>query len=87
MNVSGAAVARYAPNKKNALRLLEFLVSSEGQKIYANKNNEYPVSEDVVRSELLQSWGGFRQDNLSLVEIAGKRVQALMIADRVGYNN
>ena len=87
MNVSGAAIAKYAPNKKNAVQLLEFLTSKEGQQIYASKNSEYPVTAGVPRPPLLLSWGNFRQDNLSLADIAGKRIQAIMIADRVGYNN
>ena len=44
MNVSGAAIAKFAPNKKNAENLLEFLVSLEGQQLYGSKNGEYPVS-------------------------------------------
>ena len=43
VNVSGAAVAKHAPNKDNAVRFLEFLVSDEAQEIYAKANFEYPV--------------------------------------------
>ena len=87
MNVSGAAIAKFAPNKKNAEKLLEFLASAEGQQIYGSKNGEYPVSREVPRSDLLVSWGDFKQDSLSLVDVASYRKKAIMIADRVGYND
>ena len=87
MNVSGAAIAKFAPNRGNAEKLLEFLVSPEGQRIYGSKNGEYPVSRGVPRSDLLASWGDFKQDSLSLVEVASNRKKAIMMADRVGYDN
>src|SRR5690606_3373007 len=43
MNVSGAGVARYAPNKENAIKFIEFLVSEEAQRIFSHSNYEYPV--------------------------------------------
>ena len=87
MNVSGVALARFAPNRENAVKLLLFLASQNGQEIYANENNEYPVSKKVPLSEQLSSWGHFKQDEISLVKVAEKRMSALLMADRVGYNN
>ncbi len=87
MNVSGAAISKYAPNRSNAVKLLEFLASKKGQKIYGSQNSEYPVTAGVSRSPLLVCWGDFRQDNLSLSDIASNRIRAIMVADRVGYNN
>jgi iron(III) transport system substrate-binding protein len=57
VNISGAVLAKNAPHKENALKLLEFLASDEGQRDYAEINNEYPVREDVPWSPLVQSWG------------------------------
>lgn len=86
MNVSGAALAKYSPNRKNGLALLEFLSSNEGQELYASKNSEYPVSDKIKRPSLLESWGDFKQDNSELNKIADNRKSALMITDAVGYN-
>ena len=47
VNISGMALAKHAPNKANALKLMEFLASEEAQKIYATANNEYPVNPKV----------------------------------------
>ena len=43
VNISGMALAKYAPNHDNAVKLMEFLSSHEAQQIYAEKNFEYPV--------------------------------------------
>ena len=45
MNVSGVALAKYAPNKKNGLALLKFLSSNIGQELYSKKNSEYNASK------------------------------------------
>ena len=49
VNISGAAVARHAPNKAEAQQLLEFLVSDEAQRLYAEANFEYPVTDGAER--------------------------------------
>ena len=70
VNVSGAVVAKYAPHKDNAVKLLEFLASDKGQEMYAEVNNEYPVKDGVPWSPLVKSWGDFKPDPISLNEIA-----------------
>ena len=44
VNVSGAVVSKYAPNRKEAVQLLEFLASDHAQAIYAKSDFEYPVA-------------------------------------------
>jgi iron(III) transport system substrate-binding protein len=86
VNVSGAVVAKYAPHKDNAVKLLEFLASDKGQEMYAEVNNEYPVKEGVPWSELVQSWGTFKADPISLNEIAALRKKASELVDKVGFD-
>ena len=43
INVSGAGVAKYAPNKANAIKFIEFLASTDAQELFAKGNYEYPV--------------------------------------------
>ena len=76
VNISGAVIAKYAPHKENAIKLLDFLVSDKGEKIYAEVNHEYPVKEGVAWSDLVQSWGTFKADPISLNEIAAHRKKA-----------
>lgn len=85
VNISGAGVARHAPNRENAVRLLEFLVGEEAQRIYAQQVNEYPVRAGVEPSEAVQAWGSFKADELNLATIAEQVPVAVRIADRVGW--
>ncbi len=87
VNISGAIVAKYAPHKENAVKLLEFLASDEGQKDYAEVNNEYPVKEGVEWSPLVKSWGPFKPDPISLNEVAALRKKASELVDKVGFDD
>ena len=84
INVSAVGVAKYAPNKTNAIKFIEFLLSPEAQKMYAESNYEYPVHPDVKPSELLQSWGDFKKDDMDLgklYEYNKAAVQAFEVAE------
>lgn len=85
INVSGAGVTKYAPNKDNAVRFLEFLTSMDAQKVYAQENFEYPVRTDVEPSELVASWGTFK-DDLTNLDVLGKlNVEAVIEFDKAGW--
>lgn len=86
MNISGVAMTLSAPNKANAIKLMEFLVSDEGQRIYAELNAEYPVVKGVPASDLVASWGAFTPDDLPLAEIATHRSEALKLAQTVDFD-
>jgi iron(III) transport system substrate-binding protein len=86
VNLSGMVMARYAPNKKNAQKLMEFLVSQAAQKIYANLNYEYPVRADTLPSPLVQSWGALKPDTTHAADIAANRTKASRLVDIVGYD-
>lgn len=87
MNISGMAMTKAAPNREEALQLMEFLASEEGQRIYAEINAEYPVLESVPASDLVESWGAFERDTLGLTEIAKHRPEALKLVEETGFDN
>ena len=87
VNVSGAVLAKNAPNKDNAVKLIEFLASDKGQHMYAEVNYEYPTKDGVPWSELVQSWGTFKADPISLNEIAELRKAASEMIDKVGFDD
>lgn len=87
VNISGVALAKHAPNKENALKLMEFLVSPEAQAIYAESNYEYPVSPDAEVSETVKSFGDIKPDTLPLSEVAKLRDAASKMVDRVGLDD
>lgn len=86
INISGVAMAKYAPNAKNAQALMEFLVSKPAQQLYAKTNMEYPVREDVEVSELVASWGSYKADKVSLENIAKNRKKALKLLDQAQFD-
>jgi iron(III) transport system substrate-binding protein len=86
VNISGMAMAKYAPNSENAKTLMEFLVSKDAQKLYAETNMEYPVRTDVMPSALVASWGKFKADTLPLETIAKHRKQALKLIDQAKFD-
>ena len=47
VNISGVALAKNAPNKANAMKFMEFMVSDEAQGIHADANFEYPVKAGI----------------------------------------
>tara|TARA_R110000744_G_scaffold361981_2_gene469933 strand:+ start:170 stop:1183 length:1014 start_codon:yes stop_codon:yes gene_type:complete len=86
VNISGMAMAKYAPNKAHALALMNFLVSAPAQKMYAETNMEYPVRPGVQPSKLVASWGEFKTDDLSLETIAKQRRAALILLDKAQFD-
>jgi len=86
VNISGVAMTKAAPNKAEALKLMEFLVSDQAQEIYAETNHEFPVKAGVKRSDLVASWGELTPDTLSLDEIAQLRPAALKLIDQVDFD-
>lgn len=86
VNISGMAMAKYAPNKENATKLMEFLSGDKAQSMYAEVNYEYPVKEGVERSELVASWGDFKADTVSLEKIADNHEVAIKLLDEVKFD-
>lgn len=86
VNISGVVLAKNAPNKDNAVKLIEFLTSDEAQKLYAELNNEYPLKGGVALSAVVQSWGELKADPLSLAEIGKHRKRASELVDEVGFD-
>jgi iron(III) transport system substrate-binding protein len=86
VNISGVALARHAPNRANAVKLMEFLASDEAQGIYAGANNEYPVSPRVPPSAIVRSWGALKADPLPLENIAKYRRRASELVDKVNFD-
>jgi len=86
VNISGMAMAKHAPNKANAVKLMEFLTSAMAQQMYADMNMEYPVRAGVSPSKLVASWGEFKADSLPLTTIAKHRKAALKLIDQAKFD-
>ena len=87
VNISGMALAKHAPNKDNAIKLMEFLSSGKAQEIYAQQVFEYPVLPGAKVSDVVASFGAIKPDALPLVDIAANRKTASELVDKVGLND
>ena len=74
MNISGGGVLKNAPNKANAIKLLEFLLTKEAQEHIVNNTFEYPMIAGVSPHPLVVAMGlDFKQDLKTKVANYGKR--------------
>uniref|UniRef100_A0A7C1JZN3 Fe(3+) ABC transporter substrate-binding protein n=1 Tax=Caldilinea aerophila TaxID=133453 RepID=A0A7C1JZN3_9CHLR len=85
VNVSGVGVTTHARNAENAIRLLEWLSSPAGQRIFADGNFEYPAVPEVEPHPLLASWGTFKIDTVPVSEFGRLQAAAIKLMDEVGY--
>ncbi len=86
VNISGVAMTKAAPNKENALKLMEFLTSPTAQEIYAKANFEYPIAPGSQPDPLVASWGSFTADDVNLMTLAGHRATALKLTEEVDFD-
>ena len=86
VNVSGAVVSKHAPNRKEAVQLLEFLASDHAQAIYAQNGFEYPVKPGVKIDPIIASFGKLNIDSIRLSDIARQRKAANLLVDKVQFN-
>jgi len=87
VNISGMALAKYAPNRDNAVKLMEFLASDRGQKLYGEQVFEYPVEPGIEPSGIVKAWGTLKPDALPLADIARNRKAASELVDKVGFDD
>lgn len=86
VNISGVAMTKAAPNKDNALKMMEFLTSPQAQEIYAHANYEYPIAPGTEADALVTSWGSFEADPVNLMDLARLRDEALKLTETVDFD-
>lgn len=85
INIRGGGVTAHAKNKENAVKLLEYFVSDEAQRMFADLNFEYPAVASVPVPEALKDLGTFRYSETPLEEIGARNADAVRIADGAGW--
>ena len=85
VNISGAGVATHAPNRAEALKLLEFLVGPEAQKAFATAAYEYPIVESVPASATIAGFGSFHGDTMNIALLGKNNPEAVRLMDRAGW--
>ena len=84
VNISGAGVVATAPNRDNAVRFLEFLVSDQAQVILADSNNEYPVVPGVVPTGPIGAFMDYRSSGVNVSVYGTNAARAVAVWDRAG---
>ncbi|MDH3660877.1 MAG: Fe(3+) ABC transporter substrate-binding protein [Alphaproteobacteria bacterium] len=84
-NISGGGVVAHAPNQDAAVKFLEYLVTPEAQAYFADGNHEWPVVEGVKLSPVLEAWGAFKTDDISVDTYGANNADALKAMDRTGW--
>ncbi|MFL5033027.1 MAG: Fe(3+) ABC transporter substrate-binding protein [Xanthobacteraceae bacterium] len=87
VNISGVVMAKNAPNRAGAARLMEFLISDSAQHIFSDLNYEYPVVAEAPVADSVKSFGALRPDTLPLNDVGKNRKAASMLVDKVGFDN
>jgi iron(III) transport system substrate-binding protein len=87
VNVSAAAIAKNAPNKAEAVKLIEYMLGEKAQTLYADGNFEFPVNPDVKESSAVKLLGAVTPDTTPLADVAKNRKAAADLVDKVGFDN
>jgi iron(III) transport system substrate-binding protein len=87
VNVSGVVLAKHAPNKANAITLIEWLVGDKAQRLYADMNYEYPVRPGIAVNPTIAGFGPLDADQTPLSRIAEHKKAAANLVDKVGFDN
>ncbi|MBF7682808.1 extracellular solute-binding protein [Acinetobacter sp. B5B] len=87
VNVTGAVLAKYSPNRKEAVQLLEFLASDRGQAMYAQSGYEYPVNKSAKIDPIIAGFGPLKIDNIRLSDIAKYRKAASLLVEKVQFDH
>jgi iron(III) transport system substrate-binding protein len=87
VNLSGIVLAKHAPNKANAVKLIEWLAGEKAQHIYADANYEYPVLSEVPVNSTIAGYGKLKPDAMPVAKIAEYKKAAANLVDKVGFDN
>lgn len=85
VNISGGGVAANAPNRANALRLLEFFASADSQRYISQNNNEYPASPDVPAPSPVDRFASFTAHPMSAAAFASRQPEAQSLMSAAGW--
>jgi len=85
MNVTAVGIAKHAPYKVLALKFVEFLVTDEAQKLFAEPELEYPVTKTGERAAIVKEIGNFPIDDRPIDQIATTQKAAIDLIRKAGF--
>lgn len=87
VNLSGVVLTKNAPNKANAMKLIEWLAGEKAQHIYADQNYEYPLLAEIKINPTIAGYGKLTPDPMLIAKIAQQKKAASTLVDKVGFDN
>lgn len=85
VNVSGAGITRYAPNRANAIAFLEYLSEDASQLMFTEQNYELPIRNGAPRNPVLEPFGDPVPNPVSLTDYGRFNADAVRLMDRAGW--
>ena len=85
VNISAGGVAKYAKNKTEAIKLLEFLASPAGSKGLASPTFEHPLKE-INQNQTVKNFGEFFPDQVSVEELGENNALAIKLMKKAGWD-
>ena len=85
INLSGAGLTKYAKNKANAIKFIEFLTEKYAQKVISHENFEYPTNPKAEISPVVKSWGTFKTSKIDFDLIGEKLSKSTSIANEANW--
>jgi len=83
-NVAGIAISKYSKNLENSLKFIRFLVSEEGQRLFAEVNLEYPTRDKVDTAIEIPKPGSFKVADVPMAELGHQRDKTIDLIEAVG---
>ena len=85
VNISAGGVARYATNKNEAIKLLEYLASPKGSKGLAGPTFEHPLNE-VNQNPIVKDFGSFTPDKVTVEDLGDNNSLAIKLMKDAGWD-
>ncbi len=85
VNISAGGVAKYAKNKAEAIKLLEYLASPAGSVGLAAPTFEHPLKE-VNQNPIVKNFGEFTPDNVTVEDLGVNNSLAIKLMKDAGWD-
>jgi iron(III) transport system substrate-binding protein len=83
-NVAGIAVTKHSKKREAAEKLISFLVSNDGQKMFAEANHEYPTRDGVPASTKVPAAGSYQVADIPMYKLGTHRNETIDLIEAVG---
>ena len=85
VNISAGGIARFAENKAEAVKLLEYLASPVGSKGLAAPTFEHPLKE-VNQNQIVREFGEFTPDKVTVEQLGDNNSLAIKMMKEAGWD-